>query len=203
MFPRRRPLVLVTAVVLVAGLLLVPVMGLLSAVDRPASTRAPVETDPAALEVWRRTVLPVFDDLDTVPHLEGMTPVGRATLNGCVSDESSDLTYGISAGRFWQGRDRYDGEPHPRISEEAVANLDRLVAHLEQRGWQLTDTERQLDPNAPGVEYARRAELERSVAGTSVYAGVQAFLSDSLFVSLTFEDAPPGCRATAGQRGAQ
>lgn len=194
----RRPLVLVTAVVVIAALVLVPALGLLTAFDGPERGSGTIETEPAALAAWRETVVPVFGDLDSVPRLRGLTPAGRTTLHGCGTDESSGVVYGISAGRFWQGPGQDDGEPHPSISTENVANFETVVVHLESRGWQVTDTERQWDPNAPDVEYARRAELERMVAGTRVQAGVQAHLADSLHVGLSFEGAPPGCATTTG-----
>lgn len=188
----RRTFVMVTTVLVIAAMVLVPVMAFLTSASGFLDD-GEVKTDPQALAAWERVVGPVLDDLDAMPALEGLEPRGSARISGCSVD--SGETFGISAGRYWEGGVPYEGEPHPVITPANVRNFEKVVTHLRARGWTLVGSRRQMDPNEPSVEYGRVADLEQSVGERSVTAGVQAFMGDTVTVSLAFDHSPPGCDA--------
>lgn len=148
-------------------------------------------TDPAALATWKRVVGPALDDLNALPRLKRMKNPGPAEVHGCSVD--SGETFGIWAGRWWDGKDGYSEADHPSITSANIQNFELVVRDLQSAGWRVDKSERQMDPDAPTVENGREAHLSRLIRGTRVDADVAADEGASFSVMLRFPGAPAGC----------
>lgn len=175
----------------VAAFSVLSVMALFKISDA-SRERTGVVTDAAALAVWKSTLGPALDDLNSFPDPPGIPADEPARVRPCAIDESDGSLVQLSAEKHWATDASRNGFPSlDAVVPEVRAGYAEIVESVVARGW--TDRTDSHEESGDGVNGPARTTLTKSIGNERVTLWIDMY-TDSVFATLTFPDAPRACR---------
>ncbi|NYI80094.1 hypothetical protein [Nocardioides panzhihuensis] len=164
----------------------------LSKVSGDTRERTGVVTDAAALSVWKSTLSPALDDLNSFPDPPGIPADEPARVRPCAIDESDGSLVQLTAEKHWATDASRNGYPSlDAVVPEVRAGYAEIVESVVARGW--TDRTDSHEESGDGVNGPVRTTLTKSIGNERVTLWIDMY-TDSVFATLTFPDAPRACR---------
>lgn len=175
----------------VAAFSVLSVMALFKISDA-SRERTGVVTDAAALAVWKSTLGPALDDLNSFPAPPGIPADEPARVRPCAIDESDGSLVQLSAEKHWATDASRNGYPSlDAVVPEVRAGNAEIVESVVARGW--ADRTDSHEESGDGVNGPARTTLTKSIGNERVTLWIDMY-TDSVFATLTFPDAPRACR---------
>ena len=153
--------------------------------------RPTVVTDDAALSVWKSTLSPALDDLNSFQDPPKVPSDDPARIRPCAIDDSDGSLVQLSAEKYWATASARDGFQSAHVLPEVRTGYAEIVKSMVARGW--TDQTGARGESGDGADEPARTTVTKTIENVRVTLWIDMYTSQIL-ATLTFPDAPSACR---------